>query len=41
MALPDTEAGEDALKLQIAQIQASNILNSLYCQKLHGQLAHK
>ena len=40
MALPDTEFGEDALKLQIAQLQASNILNALYCQKLHGQLAH-
>jgi len=41
MALRDTEAGEDALKLQIAQLQASNVLNTLYCQKLRGQLAHK
>ena len=41
MALRDTEAGEDALKLRIAQLQASNVLNALYCQKLRGQLAHK
>ena len=41
MALQDTEAGEDALKLRIAQLQASNIPNALYCQKLCGQLAPK
>ena len=51
MALQNTKArfdfiilkstGEDALKHWIAQLQALNILNTLYCQKLHGQLAHK
>ncbi|KIM83159.1 hypothetical protein PILCRDRAFT_69879, partial [Piloderma croceum F 1598] len=41
MALRDTETREDALKLRIAQLQASNVLNALYCQKLRGQLAHK
>ena len=41
MALQNTEAGKDALKLWIAQLQALNILNTLYCQKLRGQLAHK
>ena len=30
MALQDTEACKDALKLQIAQLQASNVLNTLH-----------
>lgn len=40
-ALREAEAREQLLQKRCAELQASNILNELYCGKLRGQLAHK
>lgn len=39
--LCESEACEEALRRRVAELQAANVLNELYCSKLHGQLAHQ
>jgi hypothetical protein len=37
----ESEKREEALKRRLIEIQASNVLNELYCCKLRAQLAHQ
>lgn len=39
--LRESEAREEALRRRVAELQAANVLNELYCSKLRGQLAHQ
>ncbi|KAG1795027.1 uncharacterized protein HD556DRAFT_1217952, partial [Suillus plorans] len=40
-ALRETEAANAALKQRVITLQASNILNEMYCSKLRSQLANQ
>lgn len=40
-ALHDAEAANAALKKRVIALQASNILNEMYCAKIRSQLAHQ
>lgn len=40
-ALREVEARKQLLQKRCVELQALNILNELYCGKLHGQLAHR
>lgn len=39
--LRESETREEVLRHHVADLQAANVLNELYCSKLRGQLAHQ